>query len=58
MSQEQFANFTGVTKDTVRGWVEARTIPVVKIGRQQFINLKLLSGELEHKTVFVRGDYE
>lgn len=58
MSQEQFATFTGVSKDTVRGWVENRTIPVVKIGRQQFINLKLLSGELTEKTIFVRGDYD
>lgn len=58
MSQSQFALFTGVTADTVRGWVENSTIPTVKIGKQRFINIKLLSGELEQgKTIFVQGDY-
>ncbi len=59
MSQKQFALFTGVSDDTVRGWVEGRTLPIVKIGKQRFINVKMLSGELETgKTIFVRGDYE
>lgn len=59
MSQKQFAQFTGVSDDTVRGWIEGRTLPTVKIGKQQFINIKMLSGELENgKTIFVHGDYE
>lgn len=59
MSQKQFATFTGVSDDTVRGWVEGRTVPVVKIGKQMFINLASFTGELkEGKTIFVRGDYE
>lgn len=59
MSQAQFASFVGVSADTVRGWVEGRTIPIAKIGKQNFINLRALSGELDDgKTIFVRGDYE
>ncbi|MFO1390462.1 hypothetical protein [Cellvibrio sp.] len=58
-SQEQCAVFLGVTKDTIRGFVETDALPTVKIGRQRFINFqKLLSDLQAGKTQFTRGDYE
>lgn len=57
-SQSQFANWVGVSDDTVRGWVENRTLPTVKIGRQRFICLKTYLREIESgKTIFNSGDY-
>lgn len=57
-SQEQFSQFLGVTKDTVRGWVETDAVPHVKIGRQRFINIVAFVKLLEAgKTVFTRGDF-
>jgi len=59
MSQEMFSSFIGVTKDTVRGWVEQGTVATVKIGRQRYINVKRIVSDLEEgKTIFTRGDYE
>lgn len=59
LAQEQFSNLLGVTKDVVRGWVQSQTIPVVKIGRQNFINLQQIQTDLSAgKDVFTRGDYE
>lgn len=58
LSQEQFANFTGVTPDTVRGWVENHTLPTIKLGRQRFINVVSFFDDLKSgKTIFSRGDY-
>ena len=58
MSQEQLSHFIGVTQDTVRGWVEQRTIPTVKIGRKRYINAVKLAEDLSSgKTVFCKGDY-
>jgi excisionase family DNA binding protein len=58
-SQEQFSNFTGVSRDTVRGWIETNAIPHVKIGRQRFINVVRFVQDLESgKTQFTRGDYD
>lgn len=58
-SQEQCATFMGVTKDTIRGFVETDALPTVKIGRQRFINFLRLSADIQAgKTVFTRGDYE
>lgn len=58
-SQTQFANWVGVSDDTVRGWVENRTLPTVKIGRQRFICLKTYLQEVEAgKTIFNSGDYK
>jgi len=58
MSQQQFSSFTGVSPGTVRGWVEGRTLPIVKIGKQRFINLVLFSDELSNgKSIFCRGDF-
>lgn len=57
-SQEQFSQFLGVTKDTVRGWVEQNTIPHVKIGRQRFVNVILFVKMLESgKVIFSSGDF-
>jgi excisionase family DNA binding protein len=59
MSQEMYASFLGITKDTVRGWIEQGTVPSVKIGRQRFVNVKQVVSDLEEgKTIFSRGDYE
>ena len=59
MSQQQFAAYTGVTDDTVRGWLECKTVPTVKIGRQRFVNVALLVDDLKTgKSIFVRGDYD
>jgi excisionase family DNA binding protein len=59
MSQEMYASFLGITKDTVRGWIEQGTVPSVKIGRQRFVNVKRVVSDLEEgKTIFTRGDYE
>lgn len=59
MSQELYSISVGVTKDTVRGWVEQGTIPTVKIGRQRFVNVQKVVSDLEEgKTIFSRGDYE
>lgn len=57
-SQEQFSQFLGVSKDTVRGWVETDTIPHVKIGRQRFINVTEFVRLLQAgKTIYTRGDF-
>lgn len=59
MSQEQFAVHLGVSQDTVRGWIQAHTIPKVKIGKQNFVNLQLMQKQLSNgKDIFSRGDYE
>lgn len=58
MSQLQYATLIGETIDTVRGWVESRTLPVIKIGKKNHINIKRLSDDIAAgKTVFSRGDY-
>lgn len=58
-SQEQFSNLIGVTKATVRGFVETDALPHVKIGRQRFINIVKLVDDLKAgKTTFSRGDYQ
>jgi excisionase family DNA binding protein len=58
LSQECFASLIGVSKDTVRGWVENSTVPVVKIGRQRYINTIAFAEQLKAgKTIFQRGDY-
>lgn len=57
-SQERFSTLIGVTKATVRGFVETDALPHVKIGRQRFINIVKLVDDLKAgKTIFARGDY-
>lgn len=59
MSQEQTAVLMGVSKDTVRGWTQAGTVPVVKIGKQNFINMQQLQADISNgKDIFSRGDYQ
>ena len=58
VSQEKFSNLIGVTKDTIRGFVETDALPHIKIGRQRFINIVKLVDDLKAgKTTFARGDY-
>ncbi|MFT0212905.1 helix-turn-helix domain-containing protein [Pseudomonas sp. F1_0610] len=53
-----FADMLGVTKDTVRGWIENSHIPTIKIGRLRIINLHQIRKEIDHgKTIFCAGDY-
>ncbi|EGG93986.1 hypothetical protein IMCC1989_467 [gamma proteobacterium IMCC1989] len=57
-SQEQFANFIGVTTDTVRGWVEKEIVPTVKVGKRRFVNNIKLSDELKSgTTIFSSGHF-
>lgn len=58
LSQEQFANLAGISPDTVRGWIQAKTIPSVKIGRQRLVNADLLSSDIrDGKDIFSQEDY-
>ena len=57
--QEQFATWAGTTPDTVRGWIENKTIPSVKIGRQRFVDVLRFVNDLKSgKTIFTRGDFD
>ncbi|MFZ5958063.1 DNA-binding protein [Pseudomonas knackmussii] len=48
-----------ISEDVVRGWVETRTVPSVKIGRRRVINLHRIRRDLERgKSIFSQGDYE
>ena len=59
ISQQQFSQYIGVSVDTVRGWVEQRTLPTVKIGRQRYINIVGLTDALiAGKSRFCKGDYK
>lgn len=59
MSKDSFATWQGVTEDTVRGWIEQRTIPSVKMGRQRLVNVALIYRDLANgKTIFNAGDYQ
>lgn len=60
-SQVVLAEMMGVdqiSEDVVRGWVETKTVPTVKIGRRRVINLHRLRRDLDRgKTIFCPGDY-
>ncbi|KAF1053278.1 MAG: hypothetical protein GAK43_01502 [Stenotrophomonas maltophilia] len=60
-TQSVFAQMMGaqeITEDVVRGWVESRTLPSVKIGRRRLVNLHRIRHDLdEGKMVFGQGDY-
>lgn len=45
MTQESFAEKTGVSKDTIRGLVGTKQLPTKKIGRHRFINIAALTSE-------------
>ncbi|KES20445.1 MULTISPECIES: hypothetical protein [unclassified Pseudomonas] len=61
-SQVVFAQMLGmeeITEDVVRGWVETKTVPTVKIGRRRVINLQRIRRDLERgKSIFCQGDYD
>ncbi|WP_371369724.1 DNA-binding protein [Pseudomonas sp. QL9] len=61
-SQVGFAQMLGmeeITEDVVRGWVETKTVPTLKIGRRRVINLHRIRRDLERgKSIFSQGDYE
>ncbi|MDP2506720.1 helix-turn-helix domain-containing protein [Oceanobacter sp. 3_MG-2023] len=58
LTQEQFADLAGLSPDTVRGWIYAKTIPSVKIGRLRLVNADLLALHIrEGKEVFSQEDY-
>lgn len=57
--QVQFASWIGVSEDTVRGWVESKTLPTVKIGKNRYIDvLGYINARDTGKTIFQRGDFE
>ncbi|MCY1446336.1 hypothetical protein D9M71_628960 [compost metagenome] len=48
-----------ITEDVVRGWVETKTVPTVKIGRRRVINLQRIRRDLDRgKSIFCQGDYD
>ena len=58
MSQANFAEWCGVTQDTVRGWVQTGTVPSCKVGRQRFVDVQAFAELLKRgKTVFTQGDH-
>ncbi len=58
LSQEEFAAFVGTTKCTVKGWINNKTIPSVKMGKQRFVDIVNLTGALQMgKEYFKPGDY-
>jgi len=58
-SKALFASLIGRSEDTVRGWMDSRTIPTVKMGRQRFVDVdRYLDDKRKGKTVFSAGDYK
>lgn len=61
-TQMVFAQMLGldeISDDVVRGRVETRTVPSVKIGRRRVINLHRIRRDLEQgKSIFSQGGYE
>lgn len=57
-SLDIFAAMVGVTHDTVKSWVQAGTVPSVKMGRPRLVNLAVIRSDLaKGKTIFAQGDY-
>jgi excisionase family DNA binding protein len=46
LTQDRFAETTGLTPDTVRGMVARGQLPTVKIGRHRLVNVAALCAEL------------
>ncbi len=58
MSQGNFAEWCGVSRDTVRGWVQTGTLPTCKVGRQRFVDVNGFIDSLKRgKTIYQQGDY-
>jgi len=45
MTQERFAEVTGVSLDVVRGWVKKGYLPIFDLGKYRLINVALLTKE-------------
>lgn len=45
MTQERFAQLSGLTEGQVRGQIEKRHLPSIKIGRIRLVNIAALSQE-------------
>ncbi len=43
MTREKFAEFAGVTPETVRGWCDKGYLPTFDMGRWSLINVALLT---------------
>lgn len=42
VTQERFAELSGVPEGVVRGWISKGTLPTMKVGRWRLVNLKAL----------------
>ncbi|MBF0132373.1 MAG: hypothetical protein HQL75_07270 [Magnetococcales bacterium] len=52
MTQERFAEVTGVSLDVVRGWVKKGYLPILDLGKYRLVNVALLTKnalEQDHK---------
>lgn len=45
MTQELFAEKTGVSKDTIRGMIATNALPTRKLGKRRFINVAKLTSD-------------
>ena len=45
MDRVRFAALTGLTNDTVRGWIEKGHLPTILIGKRRLINVAQLTKE-------------
>lgn len=45
MDQETFANETGLKKSVVRGLIDKKILPAVKVGRRRMVNMALLTAD-------------
>jgi hypothetical protein len=43
MDQEAFSQKIGISQDTVRGMVESKKLPSIKIGKRRFVNIAELT---------------
>ncbi|MEJ1364277.1 MAG: helix-turn-helix domain-containing protein [Candidatus Sedimenticola sp. (ex Thyasira tokunagai)] len=43
MTVERFAELSGVSEDTVRGWIRKDCLPTVKIGKRRMVNIVALN---------------
>lgn len=46
MRWDLFADWVGVSPDTVRGWLDRGYIPALTIGKHRMVNVALLSKQL------------
>lgn len=57
-TQDFFADWTGLTPDTVRGMLQVGTLPSLKIGRRTVVNIDQIQEDIRKgKSIFSNGDY-